>query len=105
MLYYKKYKKYKSKYLLLKMKQIGGTNKQINSARSINKYSGTFEKDDYMKKIKICHNIIKGIQINNIDKEENILDIGSGRFSDIKFWLNKNIKLFIGIEGNRLLFA
>jgi hypothetical protein len=30
--------------------------------------------------------------------EKTILDIGSGRFSDIKYWLNKDIKILIGIE-------
>jgi SAM-dependent methyltransferase len=101
MLYYNKYKKYKNKYMELKYKQLGGTkNKYIKSSRILpeNKYKGKFEKDDYMRQIKICHNLIKGVQIDNVINEQSILDIGSGRFSDIKYWLTKNIKLFIGIE-------
>ena len=101
MLYYNKYKKYKNKYMALKYQQSGGAkNKYIKSSRVLpeNKYKGQFEKDDYMRQIKICHNLIKGVQIDNVTNEKTILDIGSGRFSDIKYWLNKDIKLFVGIE-------
>jgi hypothetical protein len=101
MLYYEKYIKYKNKYMSLKVEQTGGEDRRIfRSSRIIyqNKYKGTFERDEYMRQIKICHNKIKGIQIDNIKDEKTILDIGSGRFTDIKYWLQKDIKLFIGIE-------
>lgn len=85
--YKQKYIKYKLKYLLLK----GG--------ESYEKYSGKFEPIMLTKGIKVAHHIVKDYYINKYLKNSSVLiDIGSGRGTDAKHWVNVGVKFAIGIE-------
>jgi hypothetical protein len=66
---------------------------------SYDKYSGKTNFFPIMSNIKRCHNLIKRTMISKFDENIDLLiDIGSGRGSDIFTWNISNIKRVIGIE-------
>lgn len=63
------------------------------------KYSGDFEKDDVLNKLKIYHRSVKKYYIAKYSKNKDLLiDIGSGRGADIETWILNNINMVVGIE-------
>lgn len=63
------------------------------------KYSGKINFSPIMHSIKRCHNLIKRTMISKFNKNIDLLiDIGSGRGSDVFTWNISNIKRVIGIE-------
>ena len=63
------------------------------------KYSGHNKRDPIIMNMIIFHNKVKKYYISKYSANANIVvDVGSGRGSDLKYWIEYNIKKVIGIE-------
>lgn len=63
------------------------------------KYSGQVKRDQLNMNLIIFHNRVKKYYIEKYSKDKNILvDVGSGRGSDLWYWIEYKIKKIIGIE-------
>jgi hypothetical protein len=63
------------------------------------KYSGHIKSSGAIKHVKKFHNMVKKYFIDKYSNDINVLiDIGSGRGSDARYWVDNNIKFAIGIE-------
>lgn len=94
-MYLQKYNKYKNKYISLKniIKLYGGVD-------AYKKYAGPYDKwTDIIKTLKRFHNRVKKYYIEKYCKNKDvILDLGSGRGSDARFWTEFGVKFAVGIE-------
>lgn len=63
------------------------------------KYSGTFAPNEAVKNVKVFHTMVKKHFIDKYSNNINVLiDIGSGRGLDAKYWVANKVKFAIGIE-------
>ena len=63
------------------------------------KYSGNIKFNEAVKYVKRFHNMTKKYFIDNYSNNINILiDVGSGRGSDARYWVDNKVKFAIGIE-------
>lgn len=63
------------------------------------KYKGPPERLEIVANVKLFHNMTKKYYIKNYATLSNLLiDVGSGRGSDLRFWIEFKIKSVIGVE-------
>ncbi len=93
-MYSQKYIKYKNKYLALRnVVAISG------GVDAYKQYGGPYKWTDIIKSLKRFHNRVKKYYIEKYSRNKDvILDIGSGRGSDARFWIEFGVKFAVGVE-------